>query len=108
MFIKVSVYDTNAWESAQWSEQNGWCGPSLLQLAGIYNKWNSSDGDVYSYSIITMESSKSFSQLHHRIPAVLENEQLIEVNINLCKSYLNVYLIRDFTFFNFFKLILTT
>lgn len=81
IFIKVSVYDKNAWESAQWSEKSGWYGPSLLQLAGIYNKWKSPDGDVYSYSVITMESSKTFSQLHHRIPAVLENEQLTEVNI---------------------------
>jgi len=78
--MKVSVYDRNAWESAQWTEQSGWNGPSLLQLAGIYNKWKSPDGDVYSYSVITMESSKTFSQLHHRIPAVLENGQLIEVN----------------------------
>ncbi|CAI6347651.1 unnamed protein product [Macrosiphum euphorbiae] len=74
----VSVYDTNAWESAQWTEQSGWNGPSLLQLAGIYNKWKSPNGEVYSYSVITMESSKTFSQLHHRIPAVLDNEQLIE------------------------------
>lgn len=29
-----------------------------------------------------MESSKTFSQLHHRIPAVLDNEQLVEVWLN--------------------------
>lgn len=79
--LKVSVYDKNAWESAQWSEKSGWCGPSLLKLAGIYNKWkSSSNGDVYSYSVVTMESSKTFSQIHHRIPAVLEDEQLIEAS----------------------------
>lgn len=82
MYIKISVYDKNAWESGQWSEQLGWCGPSLLKLAGIYNKWKSSNGDIYSYSIVTMESSKTFSQLHYRIPAVLHNEQLVEVKLN--------------------------
>jgi len=79
IYVKVSVYDKTAWESSQWSETSGWCGPSLLKLAGIYNKWKSPNGDIYSYSIVTMESSKTFSQLHHRIPAVLENEQLAEV-----------------------------
>lgn len=74
----VPVYDKNAWESVQWSEKSGWCGPSLLKLAGIYNKWNSPNGDVFSYSVVTMESSKTFSQLHHRLPAVLENEQMTE------------------------------
>lgn len=78
-YIKISVYDKNVWESSQWSETSGWNGPSLLKLAGIYNKWKSPNGDVYSYSVVTMESSEVFSQLHHRIPAVLENEQLIEV-----------------------------
>lgn len=82
IYFKVAIYDKNTWESSHWSEKSGWSGPSLLKLAGIYNKWKSSDGDIYSYSVVTMESSKTFSQLHHRIPAVLENEQLTEVTLN--------------------------
>lgn len=76
------MYNKNDWESSQWSVKSGWCGPSLLKLAGIYNKWKSPNGDFYySYSVVTMESNKKFSQLHHRIPAILENEQIIEVSL---------------------------
>ncbi|XP_050424764.1 abasic site processing protein HMCES [Adelges cooleyi] len=73
------VYDKNIWETALWSEDSGWNGPSLLMLAGLYNKWKSPEGClVYSYSVITMDSNTMFSQIHHRMPAVLENERVVD------------------------------
>ena len=52
-----------------------------LMLAGIYDVWNpkedgkySSDKTLTSYSILTMEASKSISWLHHRMPVLLSRE----------------------------------
>ncbi|XP_050524544.1 abasic site processing protein HMCES isoform X2 [Daktulosphaira vitifoliae] len=72
------IYEKKNWECAQWSENLGWQGPSLLKLAGLYNKWKSLNGDIiYSYSIITMKSNSMFCKIHHRIPAILEDDQQI-------------------------------
>lgn len=50
-------------------------------MAGIYNVWNCNDGDLYSYSIITMESNDTLGWLHHRMPAILESEDDVAVRI---------------------------
>jgi len=50
----------------------------LLAMAGIFEKAYVDDEDLYSFSVITMESHKSFSWLHHRMPAVLEGKAEIE------------------------------
>lgn len=79
----VQVENVLSWESGVYSGEDGWTGPSLLYLAGIFNKWQHQDGDsIYSYSIITMEANSHFSWLHHRMPAVLSNESEVKDWLN--------------------------
>ncbi|XP_037955360.1 abasic site processing protein HMCES [Teleopsis dalmanni] len=51
---------------------------NLLKMAGLFDVWEDDNGDkIYSYSVITFESSSKFNWMHHRMPAILENEQQI-------------------------------
>eukprot|EP00118_Oscarella_pearsei_P005187 m.23539 g.23539 ORF g.23539 m.23539 type:complete len:225 (+) comp28497_c0_seq1:81-755(+) len=57
--------------------------PRILTMAGIFDCWmppKSADSQepVYSYSIITVEASKSVGWLHDRMPAVLDGEEAVE------------------------------
>lgn len=71
----VKIEDITAWD-AEWSETEGWKGPNLLKMAGLFNCWTSPEGkQIYSYSVITMEANDTFSWLHHRMPAILNSDQ---------------------------------
>lgn len=44
-------------------------------FAGLFDTWKSDEGSViYSYSVITMESSPKVNWIHERMPAILETE----------------------------------
>lgn len=61
----------------------------LLKLAGLFDVWVDEKGDkIYSYSIITFESSNVMSWLHHRMPAVLETDDEVAKWIDY-KKYSN-------------------
>lgn len=51
----------------------------LLHVAGLFNVWHIENSTIYSYSIITMESNDTLNWLHHRMPAILESEEQINV-----------------------------
>jgi len=54
-------------------------GGKVLYMAGLYSVWKGSDGTpVYNYTIITRESNKVLSWLHHRMPAFLSPSQFTE------------------------------
>lgn len=73
------VEDKSSWKNADWDEGNGWRGPKLLKLAGLYDVWNGEDGQkIPSYTIITMGSDSCLSWLHHRMPAVLDDENAVK------------------------------
>lgn len=38
--MKVKVEDPTSWD-AEWSESEGWKGPKLLKMAGLFNCWTS-------------------------------------------------------------------
>lgn len=66
-------------KSVQIEEKSTWGsdidGVDLLKMAGLFDVWENENGDkLYSYTVITFESNKHFSQIHHRIPAILETE----------------------------------
>lgn len=72
----VHIEDPKCWDAADWNEADGWKGPKLLKMAGLFSCWTSSEGKpVYSYSVITMESNTHFSWLHHRMPAILNTDE---------------------------------
>nr|CAD7266418.1 unnamed protein product [Timema shepardi] len=74
----VRVEDHNTW-SDEWSEEEGWKGPKLLAMAGLFDIWKSPQGEViYSYTLITTESNETLSWLHHRAPAILYTEEQID------------------------------
>ncbi|CAH0384172.1 unnamed protein product [Bemisia tabaci] len=75
--VKVELRQN--WTHANWNEEEGWTGPRLVHFAGLFNKWTAESGEsVYSYTIITMESNKTLSWLHHRMPAILDTEQAVK------------------------------
>ncbi|XP_004519803.2 embryonic stem cell-specific 5-hydroxymethylcytosine-binding protein [Ceratitis capitata] len=65
----VKIYDKSTWAPES---------VNLLKMAGLFDVWEDENGDkMFSYSIITFESSKIMSWLHHRMPAILETEQQV-------------------------------
>lgn len=64
--------DVKIYDKSTWSPSN----VKLLRMAGLFDVWEDESGDkMYSYSIITFESSKIMSWMHYRMPAILETEQ---------------------------------
>ena len=52
-------------------------GGEVVYMAGLYSVWRGGDGaPVYNYTIITRESNKILSWLHHRMPAFLSPHQI--------------------------------
>lgn len=78
---EVVFWDRDTWDKPDvWSEEEGWKGPQLLKMAGLFSCWKSSEGEeVMSYSVLTTEASKKFSVLHHRVPVILETEEELEM-----------------------------
>ena len=60
----------------------------LLAMAGIFEKAWVDDEDLYSFSVITVDSHENFSCIHHRMPAILESDE----EINSWLDYRNVSL----------------
>ncbi|CAG7833793.1 unnamed protein product [Allacma fusca] len=82
-FGQDGISDEEAWNRGTWSEDEGWTGPKILMMAGLYDVWNNPDGEpVYSYSIITMESNDTLSWLHHRMPAIIETPEQLHAWLN--------------------------
>lgn len=48
----------------------------LLKMAGLFDIWTNDKGEqLYSYSVITLESNDTFNWLHHRSPAILVSDE---------------------------------
>lgn len=59
---------------------------NLLKMAGLFDVWEDENGDkLYNYSLITFESNKKFSVIHHRIPAILETDEEVEAWLDFRK-----------------------
>ncbi|XP_055903285.1 abasic site processing protein HMCES [Eupeodes corollae] len=70
----IKIYD-----SSTFSENN----VDLLKLAGLFDIWEDDNGDkMFSYAVITFESTKVMSWLHHRMPAILETEKQVNDWLN--------------------------
>lgn len=52
----------------------------LMKIAGLFDVWEDNTGErIYSYTVITFESNKLFSSIHHRMPAILETDKDVSV-----------------------------
>ncbi len=51
----------------------------MLTMAGIFDCWEPPNGGetLYSYTIITVDSCKALSDIHHRMPALLDSEEAV-------------------------------
>lgn len=76
----TEIWNRDTWDKpGVWSEEEGWKGPQLLKIAGLFSYWKSSEGEeVMSYCVLTTNASKKFSELHHRIPVILETDEEVE------------------------------
>ncbi|CAH2245889.1 jg27777 [Pararge aegeria aegeria] len=90
----VKVDDPTTWNN-EFTEGRGWKGIKLLHMAGLYHAWQNEGTIIYSYSVITMDSNNALDWLHHRMPAILDNQEQIEawldidnVNADIALSYL--------------------
>ncbi|KAF2350098.1 SOS response associated peptidase (SRAP) [Trinorchestia longiramus] len=86
----VEVWDRSSWGQEEkkehendFTEEKGsetWCGLRPLLLAGLFSRWNSTQGEeVWSYTVLTTEAGTSFSWLHHRVPVVLPDVAAVQV-----------------------------
>ncbi|KAL0819047.1 hypothetical protein ABMA28_008326 [Loxostege sticticalis] len=78
----IKVEDPQTWNN-EFDEENGWKGINLLHMAGLYNIWQNEDKIIYSYSVITMESNSTLNWLHHRMPAILNQQEQIEAWLDI-------------------------
>lgn len=41
---QVKIWDRSSWDNEDvWSEEEGWKGPQLLKMAGLFSRWTSSE-----------------------------------------------------------------
>ncbi|KAK3887427.1 hypothetical protein Pcinc_008472 [Petrolisthes cinctipes] len=83
----IKIWDRSSWDTeGVWSEEEGWKGPQLLKMAGLFSRWTSSEGkEVMSYSVVTKAAEGEFSDLHHRVPAILNTDQEVQDWLNYGK-----------------------
>lgn len=43
-YHQVKIWDRSSWDKEDvWSEDDGWKGPQLLKMAGLFSRWTSSE-----------------------------------------------------------------
>ncbi|XP_076972480.1 abasic site processing protein HMCES [Tamandua tetradactyla] len=59
--------------------ENVWGNWRPLTMAGIFDCWEPPEGGnlLYSYTIITVDSCRGLSDIHHRMPAILDGEEAV-------------------------------
>ncbi|XP_075430653.1 abasic site processing protein HMCES [Ascaphus truei] len=57
-----------------------WDGWRLLTMAGLFDCWEPPNGGepLYSYTVITVNSSNSINWIHDRMPAILSSDEAIQ------------------------------
>ncbi|XP_074054510.1 abasic site processing protein HMCES [Macrotis lagotis] len=60
-------------------DEEVWDDWRLLTMAGIFDRWEPPNGGepIYSYTVITVDSCKVLSDIHHRMPALLDGEEAV-------------------------------
>lgn len=71
----------------------------LMKIAGLFDVWEDNTGErIYSYTVITFESNKLFSSIHHRMPAILETDKDVSVSsatIIILENQINNFSLQD-------------
>ncbi|GAB1291046.1 Abasic site processing protein HMCES [Apodemus speciosus] len=75
--IKTEKGENNASDSPD-DKEKVWDNWRLLTMAGIFDCWEPPGGErLYSYSIITVDSCRGLSDIHSRMPAILDGEEAV-------------------------------
>lgn len=66
-------------ESSNEDDIDDWKGWRLLTMAGIFDCWRPADGGdiLYSYTVITVDASKTMDWVHDRMPAILDGDEAV-------------------------------
>uniref|UniRef100_A0A8C5PH64 Abasic site processing protein HMCES n=1 Tax=Leptobrachium leishanense TaxID=445787 RepID=A0A8C5PH64_9ANUR len=65
-------------QSADPDDCSEWTGWRPLTMAGLFDCWEAPDGELlYSYTIITVDASKTMNWIHDRMPALLDGEDAV-------------------------------
>ena len=71
----------------------------LFSFAGLWSRWKSiNENVIYSYTIITTKSQKNLSKIYHRMPVILNNNDVdkwinhTKYNFNVARTLLKPYL----------------
>ncbi|KAI5645775.1 SOS response associated peptidase (SRAP) domain-containing protein [Phthorimaea operculella] len=75
---EIQVDNPSTWKN-NFNESIGWTGIKLMHMAGLYQVWQDGNVVICAYSVITMESNSSFNWLHHRVPAILDTQEKIDM-----------------------------
>ncbi|XP_007948828.1 abasic site processing protein HMCES [Orycteropus afer afer] len=72
-----ATYSPEEWEKV-------WDNWRPLTMAGIFDCWEQPKGGdiLYSYTIITVDSSKGLNDIHHRMPAILDGDDAVSKWLN--------------------------
>lgn len=56
---------------------------SLMHIAGIFDVWNDDEGNpLYSFTILSIESSEKLNWLHPRMPVILDTDEQVREWLN--------------------------
>ncbi len=69
------------WMTTQDGKQPQWIHPrdgGLLWFAGLWEQWHSPDGPLRTYAILTKTAEGIAAEIHHRMPALLQGEELLQ------------------------------
>ncbi|KAF0304175.1 Embryonic stem cell-specific 5-hydroxymethylcytosine-binding protein [Amphibalanus amphitrite] len=66
-------------EEDLWSEEEGWKGPKLTMMAGLFETRKMDDNEVlYSCTILTQASNPHLTWIHHRMPVFLTTPRAVQ------------------------------
>uniref|UniRef100_A0A8C9DLC6 Abasic site processing protein HMCES n=1 Tax=Prolemur simus TaxID=1328070 RepID=A0A8C9DLC6_PROSS len=76
-----TIMEKRSFKSADGTEsrEKVWDDWRLLTMAGIFDCWEPPEGGevLYSYTIITVDACKRLSDIHHRMPAILDGDEAV-------------------------------
>jgi len=56
----------------------------MLHMAGLFDcQVSEEQGELYTFTVITVDASSTFSWLHHRMPAILDTDEAVERWLNV-------------------------
>lgn len=96
IFAETELNQLGDTETKWWNASDGWSGPKLTMIAGLFERWTDKSGarsetldshrnpiqsqspSILTFTVLTQEASGSMARLHSRMPVFLRTEQQVE------------------------------